>query len=468
MRFVNIGPLQKVTDFVNFRIESRKFSFGLVLTVAILTVLVTGIQQLAIQRTKPNPLLSPLSQNRLRPEALGISSESAELIQSIAIPKDNIANDTKPPIIKKVENKGIGSTEPKMTPAPKTPEKPVSVTPNVGRINFTNNKFGIYTNNAGADLDLAAELVNSNGGDWGWILVPMNVHEGGTDNWNSLFSKMSQKHLIPIIQLIEPDARNKVPREAEIDDIAKFLGSLSWPTKLKVVSAFNEVNASEYWGGKIDPEGYAKILNRLIDQLKLQSSDFFVLNGAFNASAQTGDPTNVNCIKTDLGVNSCYLSEIGYLAKMDSAVPGIFKKLDGWASHVYPFPAYKGRPGDTRVGAESAFEAGRNTIHSYQFELRLLKRDYGITLPVFITETSWPHKEGQTIHPEWYDAATVAGYYKQAFVSYFLPDRNIVAVAPFSLTNNFDNFAFVATDGTKFPQWDALVGISKTSGNPPR
>ena len=468
MRFVNISPLQKTEEFVNFCLESRTFSFGLVISVAILTIGVTSIQNLVIMRTRPAIPVSPVASLASASRALGVASQSAQLLQNVVITEENLVADTKPPVVKKVENKGVGTTEPKSGETAPVPEKVVTVTANSGRVNFPNNKFGIYTNNVGGDLDLAAELVNSNGGDWGWILVPMNIHESGTENWNSIFSKMSAKHLIPIVQLIEPDAANKTPGEGDIDAIAKFLGGLSWPTKLRMVSAFNEMNASEYWGGKIDPEGYARILNRLVEQLKQQSGDFFVMNGALNASAQTGDATNINCIKTDLGVNSCYLSEIGYLKRMDAAVPGIFKKLDGWASHTYPHPSYRGRPTDTRVGAESTFEAGRNTIRSYQFEQRLLKRDYGVTLPIFITETGWPHKDGQTAHPEWYDAATVANYYKQSFENYFLPDANVVAVTPFTLTNYFDNFAFVGKDGNKFPQWDALVGIKKTAGNPPR
>jgi|GEM_PF-946520 hypothetical protein len=471
MRFVSIGTSQKITELVNDCVRSRKFSFGLILLVILLSISITLIQTLVLVKLQTAPPISPLASAINAPHALGTASESAELVQNTVIPTNNLVNDTKPePTVKKTENNGIGTTKPPTTHGSENTQNVVSVTANIGRINFANNKFGIYTNNAGGDIDLAADLVNSNGGDWGWILIPMSVHENGTEGWNSTFGKLAEKHLIPIVQLIEPQAQTRVPTDEDIDNIAKFLADLNWPIKLRVVSAFNEMNASEYWGGKIDPEGYARTLNRLIDQLKQRSSDFFVMNGAFNASAQTGDPTGINCIKTDLGVNSCYLSEIGFLKRMDAAVPGIFKKLDGWAAHTYPHPAYRGRPTDSRVGAESTFEAGRNTIRSYQFEQRLLKRDYGLTLPVFITETGWPHKEGQSPHGEWYDASTVADYYKQAFVNYFLKDPYIVAVTPFLLTGSgaFSNFSFIGPEGNKFPQWDAIAGIKKVSGDPPR
>lgn len=335
----------------------------------------------------------------------------------------------------------------------------------IGRIDFANNKFGIHMFANGDDLNLAKDLVNSNGGDWGWATVPMDIHENSNDKWNGFFREMKEKRLIPIVQLSNS---SNIPSPEEMDKVAEFLGSLTWPIKLRMVTAFSEVNASEYWGNKIDPEGYARILNRLVDQLKQKSGDFFVMNGAFNASAQTSQPTKINCIKTDLGVNTCYLSEIGYLERMNKAVPGIFKKLDGWAAHTYPHPGYRGRPTDTRVGRETAFEAGRNTMRSYQFELRLLKK-YGVNnIPVFITETGWPHKQGKQEHKEWYDEKVVANYYKQAFQNIFLPDPRVVAVTPFILKNDaYDNFAFIGADGRKFPQWDALISIPKVKGNPP-
>ena len=274
---------------------------------------------------------------------------------------------------------------------------------------------------------------------------------------------MVDKKLIPIIQLFNG---GKIPSEEEIDGAASFWASVAWPTKLRPITAFSEVNASEYWGNKLDPEGYARILNRVADSFKAQSQEFFIMNGAFNASARTGS-SEVGCIKTDLGVDTCYLSEIEFLKRMEAAVPGILKKLDGWAVHAYPHPAYKGRPSDTRVGAESTFEAGRNTIRSYQFELRLLAT-YGISLPIFITETGWPHKEGKTEHPEWYDKNTTAEYYRQAFQDIFLPDGRVVAVTPFILKfDSYDNFAFISSTGEKFPQWNTIMSFAKTAGAPP-
>ena len=89
-------------------------------------------------------------------------------------------------------------------------------------------------------------------------------------------------------------------------------------------------------------------------------------------------------------------------------------------------------------------------------------------IPVFITETGWPHEEGTTFHPEWHDQHTVAEYYKIAMRDLYGPDGRVVAVAPFILKyDNYDNFAFVKPDGSKYPQWDAIVSLPKTTGAPP-
>lgn len=465
MRFVTIGKSEKLTTFVNTLLKSRNFIF-LVLFFSVFFPSVFSLSKYYLDSRNPNKTLTvPVSSNKPEPEALGVSSESATLkmeearvvdLAKIEAPADQSKTNSETDVNAKTGN----------TPPVETSGEVKNVTTKTGRLNFSNNKFGIhgYANNS--DVELASRLVNSHGGDWGWMTVTMDIHENSTENWNGVFSKMSEKHLIPIIQLSN---NGKIPTDEEIDNVTKFLGGLSWTTKLRVVTAFSEVNASEYWGGKIDPEGYAKTLNRIIEQLKSQSGEFFVLNGAFNASAQTGTPESINCIKTDLGVDTCYLSEIGFLKRMNQAVPGIFNKLDGWASHTYPHPAYRGKPSDTRVGAESAFEAGRNTIRSYQFELRLLRRDYNLVLPVFITETGWPHKDGATPRSQWYGKDLVAQYYKEAFLNIFLPDANVVAVTPFILKrDDYDNFAFVGADGLKFPQWSALEGIAKTAGSPPR
>ena len=74
------------------------------------------------------------------------------------------------------------------------------------------NKFGIYTYmEVGEYLDLANELVNSNGGEWGYVLVPYNVKDYRDDRWQEFFFKLNELKLIPIIQLWDLNTAGKGP-----------------------------------------------------------------------------------------------------------------------------------------------------------------------------------------------------------------------------------------------------------------
>lgn len=330
-----------------------------------------------------------------------------------------------------------------------------------GGINFPNNKVGIHLFANLGDISLAPGLVNTNGGDWGWVTFTYDINDRGAGNWNTIFATLREKHLIPILQLSNG---GKIPTDDQTESAAAFLASLDWPIKYRFVSAYNEVNAGEYWGWKIDPEGYARVLNKTIDSLKAKNPNFFVMNGAFNASARTGR------VHTNLGVDTEYLSEEEFLKRMNNAVPGIFKKLDGWAAHTYPQPEYLGKPLDTTIPGEAAWERGRNTMSSYKWELSLLSSTFGVSgLPVFITEMGWAHREGTTERKEWYDAQTIADYYRIVFEQIYLPDSRVVAVAPFVLkqVGGVDNFSFIKPDGTPYPQWGAIANLPKVKGSPP-
>jgi hypothetical protein len=68
---------------------------------------------------------------------------------------------------------------------------------------------------------------------------------------------------------------------------------------------------------------------------------------------------------------------------MNIAIPGIFKKIDGWGSHSYPNPNFSGSPIDTH----------RASIKGYQKELEFLKNNFGVgEIPIIITETGWQHE----------------------------------------------------------------------------
>ncbi len=310
-------------------------------------------------------------------------------------------------------------------------------------LGYPNNKFGLYIYSTKDFIKTADALVNSNGGDWGYVLIPYNVKDYDDSKWKDVFELLAKKHLIPVIQLWDVD-----PKEYKFQtrSSAKFLNKFAWPTKAKYISAYNEMNDSRFWNGDANPEEYSDILKYTIESFKSEDENFFVMNGAFNTTAPNGNG---------------YIDQEAFMVRMNVRNPGIFDMLDGWASHPYPQPHYLGKPEDT----------GRGSIKGYEWELELLKRRFEVKkdMPVFITETGWPHKEGEAGNANYYTSDIVAEYIKKAFVDVWLKDDRVVAVMPFTVYYDppFDHFSWIKKDGGVYPQFDVIKALRKTAGRPP-
>ncbi len=316
-----------------------------------------------------------------------------------------------------------------------------------------NNRFGIHIIQATPDESSpSATLVNSSGGDWGYITFLIEAKDRNHDKWQQFFNDLRERHLIPIVRLAtEPEGNNwKRPYAGEEQAWADFLDNLNWPTKNRYIVVYNEPNQAHEWGGSVDPKSYAEDLDKTITALKNKNSDFFVLNAGLDASAPYQPPQ--------------FMDEVTFLQQMQQAVPGIFDKLDGWVSHSYPNPGFEGSPD----------ASGRGTVRTWAWEKDQLgqlgtKKD----LPVFITETGWKHAEGSTYDFSLPDSQTVSKYFEKAF-SEAWNDSHIVAVTPFLLSYQeklFDHFSFKKLDGTGqtpgyYPQYDTILALSKTSGKP--
>ncbi len=300
--------------------------------------------------------------------------------------------------------------------------------------------------------DIAEELANSNGGDWGYVLIPYNVKDYNETRWGQLFQNLREAHLIPIVQLWDLDLDDTKKRDEQIQKSAEFLNTLQWPIKHRYISAYNEMNDANFWKGDVNPEEYAEILDKTINAFNSLNGDFFIMNGAFNASARTGGN---------------YLDAESYMIRMNSKIPGIFNKLDGWASHPYPQPNFAGSPNAT----------GRDSIRAYDWELSVLSKRFGIDtkkLPVFITETGWAHKESEAAnngeHVDYrLDQYQTADNYRAAFENVWLKDDKVVAVTPFTVRYDppHDHFSWITKSGTPYPQFNAIKDIEKVKGKPP-
>lgn len=305
-----------------------------------------------------------------------------------------------------------------------------------------NNKVGLYVYAERQDyIEAAAELVNSNGGDYGYVLIPYNMNDRDYSRWNRVFKQLEELHLIPIINLnaldIE-DAQNQTKQAAQ------FLNSFVWPIRERYITVYNEPNDARFWYERVDPKEYAEILNLTIDIFKNENENFKMLNGALNVSATSG---------------YYEMDAFDYMYYMNKHVPGIFNKLDGWASHSYPQPNFAGDP----------YAIGRNSIKAYETELSYLKQ-LGVQkdLPVFITETGWAHAEGENYSNIYLPQEQTAQYFKIAYEQVWLPDDRVVAVTPFTIWYKppFDHFSWLDNDGQFYKQYEVVKSIPKVQGEP--
>lgn len=307
-----------------------------------------------------------------------------------------------------------------------------------------NNKFGIHIQDE-HDFQDAANLVNSQGGDWGYVTFVIREEERDLKRWQETFNKMRSFHLIPIVRI----ASN--PKEAhwqrgdtdQIDDWVSFLKNLTWVTKNKYVIVGNEPNHASEWGGNVNPEEYSDYLLSFSKELKRASSDFFILPAGLDASAPNGD---------------IYMDEAQFLERMIKKNPKIFDSIDGWTSHSYPNPGFSGSETDT----------GRGSIRTFEWELETLKR-LGVTknLPVFITETGWVHSVDEDTRSQRINAA-LSKRWIYAYQSVWNAP-NVVAVTPFILNYQsppFDTFSWKKKEGTFFDFYYEVQSLSKTKGQP--
>lgn len=300
-----------------------------------------------------------------------------------------------------------------------------------------NNKFGIHIIDEN-DLKNAASLVNSSGGDWGYVTIVITESERNRDRWQNAFDQMRRLHLIPIVRIAtKVEGENwKIPQNDDIDKWVSFLNSLNWVIENRYVIIGNEPNHASEWGGELDPEGYASYLNEFAQKLRKSSSDYFVMSAGLDASAKNTKNT---------------MDEAVFIKKMLKAQPAIFDNLMGWVSHSYPNPGFEGKETDT----------GRGSIQTFDWELSYLN-SLGVSkqLPVFITETGWSTQK--------VSSDKISQMYLYAFKNVW-NDKRIVAITPFVLNYKdslFSEFSWTKDDGTTYSFYDTYKNIPKTKGEP--
>lgn len=305
---------------------------------------------------------------------------------------------------------------------------------------WANNRFGIHILFT-EEIEEAAKLVNSNGGDWGYVLIPIQTTDKNLEKWQKFMDDAKSLHLIPLLRIAsEGDYFNKkVWRKPDLNDVldfANFLNSLEWPTKNRYVIIFNEPNNEWEWGGKVNPFEYAQILNYAVDVFKAKNEDFFIISAGLDNAAANKIEESIN--------------EYDFLKQMKLAIPDIFNKIDGFSSHSYPNPAFSQPP----------WIQNSMSITSFRYETKLILELGGKDLPIFITETGWSKKN--------LNEDSISSYLKEAFNSVW-NDQKIVAVTPFLLmagSKPFVDFSFIRTDQSKTEQYKTLENLQKIKGEP--
>lgn len=306
-----------------------------------------------------------------------------------------------------------------------------------------NNKYGIHLAQPHTEaIKEAADLVNSNGGKWGYVTVVIQENDRDKNKWQGIFDQMRDLNLIPIVRLAtSPQGENwRRPEKQDVKSWIEFLDSLNWVVKNRYVILFNEPNHGSEWGGEVDPKSYANVIFEFAKSLKEKNPDYFVMISGFDASAPSWMP--------GLEDEETFLREILNFKFQ------ISNYIDGWASHSYPNPGFAGSP----------YASGRGTVKTYEWELGLLK-ELGVKkeLPVFITETGWKRIVKS-------DELRVSSYFQTAFEQVWGPDDRVMAVTPFVLdyqSDPFLEFSWKLPNSPDFyQQYYSVQALSKTKGEP--
>jgi len=312
-----------------------------------------------------------------------------------------------------------------------------------GPLSVPNNRFGIHIVDEN-DLDDAARLVNSTGGDWGYVKLVIREDDRKVEKWQQAFDKMRRLHLIPIVRLATriENGRWIKPRVEDIDSWMDFLSSLNWVTENRYLILFNEPNHAKEWGDEINPEEYAYFAKEFSTRLKNRNVDFFILPAGLDASAPNSSQT---------------LDEAEFIRRMYQADKQIFSYFDGWTSHSYPNPDFSASP----------FQSGRGSLKTYLWELGILA-NYGFYPDkIFITETGWAHNQER--NNGYLSPTLVADYYKTAF-SQSWNDSRIVAITPFLLNYQdelFGRFSWKKLNSKEFyPMFETVQILPKIKGKP--
>jgi hypothetical protein len=305
----------------------------------------------------------------------------------------------------------------------------------------TDNPAAVANNPVGVNLvrwwephfvNAAAELVNSGGGDWGYVTVVLvDDDRNYPERFQAFLDQCAKLHITPVIRVgttFDLDAELwKRPEWRDAELWYRYFERMRWPTALRHLVVGNEPNLGREWGGAVDGPMYARYLAWWIEVFG-DRPYYRMYNGALDASNDTGMPDRQDMFE--------------FIADMKKGVPDIFDRLHGWASNPYHF-WWQSRE-------------LRYTFRSYEVELEAIGRD----LPVLIVESALAHID---------DPRQIADYYQMAF-EWWLNDKRVLAATPLFWNPEENSFWLfdVGRDGTlrsAAPAYHRIKFIDKPAGS---
>ena len=311
----------------------------------------------------------------------------------------------------------------------------------------SDNIFGLHLTQT-SDINSAAPLINSTGGDWGWVTIVIRTDQLNLNTWQNFFDICRRQHITPILRLATTIKKNGTwarPQESDIDKLANFLNSLNWPNQKQHIILFNEINHASEWGGEVDIKSFTDISLYAVQKFKTLNHDFYILSTGLDLASPDNPPQ--------------YLSAPTVYRQIISYQPQYFKHIDAISSHSYPNHGFVGRPTDV----------GRYSIRGFQWELNFLQ-SLGVqkTLPVFITETGWPHREGQTNNDSYYTSSTTSDFFKAA-IQTWSQNPHVQAITPFIYNYPnppFDHFSWLDSNENLYPSYKQIIDLPKKTNQP--
>ena len=293
-----------------------------------------------------------------------------------------------------------------------------------------NNRYGVHILDP-MEIEQAGKLVNSSGGSWGYVTVPIRSNDLNYSKWFTFFQKCRDLQLIPIIRLSTyPDQKVWFePDVYDLVDFANFLDQMPWPTQNRYIVLFNEPNHHSEWGGRVDPLSYVHLLLDAKPIFKSRSEDFFLLTAGFDMSAPN---------------SATSMDALTYYRQMTAYQPNWYDSIDGLSVHAYPNPAFSSPISST----------SRYGLKSYTYEQKLLTSFGFPAKPLFVTETG-------SLRPE--------NFYPSGISTVLMSDPQIVAITPFILfagSPDFAGFSLLDKEHNPKASYLSLQYMPKIAGSP--